>query len=173
MQLGQRLATDSLTKLTVWPLVALITLLTFLISRGFMNEKELLDLVSDARVATLATIRADGRVDLVPITFAYDESLIVTAIDHKRKSTIELKRLDNIRQFPEVTLLVDHYDDQDWERLWWVRIRGRARVYESGAEYEAALGLLQARYPQYLEKRPLGAAIVIERTEITGWSSKK
>ena len=86
-----------------------------------MNETELLELLSHARVATLATIRADGRVDLVPITFAFDDQVVVTAIDHKKKSTTELKRLDNIRQFPEVTLLVDHYNDQDWTHLWWVR----------------------------------------------------
>ena len=72
-----------------------------------MNESELLELIGDARVATLATIRTDGRVDLVPITFAFDDRVVVTAIDHKKKSTTELKRLDNIRQFPEVTLLLD------------------------------------------------------------------
>ena len=99
-----------------------------------MNESELLELLGHARVLTLATIRTDGRVDLVPITFAFDDQVIVTAIDHKKKSTIELKRLDNIRQFPEVTLLADHYDDQNWQRLWWVRIRGRAKVHQTGSE---------------------------------------
>tara|TARA_X000001036_G_scaffold113101_2_gene105942 strand:+ start:914 stop:1324 length:411 start_codon:yes stop_codon:yes gene_type:complete len=136
-----------------------------------MNESELLELLGDARVATLATIRADGRVDLVPITFAFDDRVLVTAIDHKKKSTIELKRLDNIRQFPEVTLLVDHYDDQDWKQLWWVRVRGRAKVYESGKDYERALDILSDRYSQYGEIRPKGPAIVIERTEVTGWKA--
>ena len=136
-----------------------------------MNESELLELLGDARVATLATIRADGRVDLVPITFAFDDRVLVTAIDHKKKSTIELKRLDNIRQFPEVTLLVDHYDDQDWKQLWWVRVRGRAKVYESGKDYERALDILSDRYSQYGEIRSKGPAIVIERTEITGWKA--
>ena len=136
-----------------------------------MNESELLELLGDARVATLATIRADGRVDLVPITFAFDDRVLVTAIDHKKKSTIELKRLDNIRQFAEVTLLVDHYDDQDWKQLWWVRVRGRAKVYESGKDYERALDILSDRYSQYGEIRPKGPAIVIERTEITGWKA--
>ena len=117
-----------------------------------MNESELLELIGDARVATLATIRTDGRVDLVPITFAFDDHVVVTAIDHKKKSTTELKRLDNIRQFPEVTLLVDHYDDQDWKQLWWVRVRGRAKVHQSGNEYELALDLLSQRYSQYAEK---------------------
>ena len=136
-----------------------------------MNETELLELLSHARVATLATIRADGRVDLVPITFAFDDQVVVTAIDHKKKSTTELKRLDNIRQFPEVTLLVDHYNDQDWTHLWWVRIRGRAKVHEAGSEYERALDLLSDRYPQYVETRPKGAVIVIDRTELTGWKA--
>ena len=136
-----------------------------------MNESEQLELLGDARVATLATIRTDGRVDLVPITFAFDDRVLVTAIDHKKKSTIELKRLDNIRQFPEVTLLVDHYDDQDWKQLWWVRVRGRAKVYESGKDYERALDILSDRYSQYGEIRPKGPAIVIERTEITGWKA--
>ena len=52
-----------------------------------MNESELLELLSAARVATLATIRTDGRVDLVPVTFAFDDRTVVTAIDHKKKST--------------------------------------------------------------------------------------
>ena len=134
-----------------------------------MTETELLELLEHGRVATLATIRSDGRVDLVPITFAFDGDVVVTAVDHKPKSTTELKRLDNVRQFPEVTLLVEHYDDKDWETLWWVRIRGRARVHVSGPEWEHAVELLAKRYPQYAERRPVGPAIVIERTELTGW----
>ncbi len=134
-----------------------------------MTETELLELLEHGRVATLATIRSDGRVDLVPITFAFDGDVVVTAVDHKPKSTTELKRLDNVRQFPEVTLLVEHYDDEDWESLWWVRVRGRARVHVSGPEWEHAVELLAKRYPQYAERRPVGPAIVIERTELTGW----
>ena len=136
-----------------------------------MNESELLELLSDARVATLATIRADGRVDLEPVTFAFDDRTVVTAIDHKKNSTTELKRLENIKQFPEVTLLVDRYDDDDWKQLWWVRIRGRAKVHQSGNEFDRAIDLLSERYTQYQEKRPKGPAIVIERTELTGWKA--
>ena len=136
-----------------------------------MNESELLELLSAARVATLATIRTDGRVDLVPVTFAFDDRKVVTAIDHKKKSTTELKRLENIKQFPEVTLLVDRDNDDDWKQLWWVRIRGRAKVHQSGSEFDHAIDLLSDRYTQYAEKRPKGPAIVIERTELTGWKA--
>ena len=107
----------------------------------------------------------------MPITFAFNDHVVVTAVDHKKKSTTELKRLDNIRQFPEVTLLADHYDDQDWKQLWWVRVRGRAKVHQNGNDYELALDLLSERYPQYSEKRPKGSVIIIERTEVTGWKA--
>ena len=103
-----------------------------------MNDSELRDHLETARVAILATIRADGRVDLVPVTFAVEEDLMVTMVDHKPKSTMDLKRLDNIGQFPEVTFLAEHYDDEDWDQLWWVRVRGRAKVHQAGAEWERA-----------------------------------
>lgn len=136
-----------------------------------MNEAELLELLSEGRVATLATIRSDGRVDLVPCTYAFDDNVVVTAVDHKPKTTMDLKRLDNVRRFPEVTLLIEHYDDADWDRLWWVRLRGRAAVHTEGPEHRHAIDLLAKRYPQYAAKPPVGAAIVIQRTELTGWSA--
>lgn len=136
-----------------------------------MNEGELLALLELGRVASLATIRSDGRVDLVPCTYAFDADLVVTAVDHKPKTTMDLKRLDNVRRFPEVTMLVEHYDDSDWERLWWVRIRGRAAVHTEGAQHRGAIELLCDRYPQYAAQPPTGAAIIIQRTELTGWSA--
>ena len=136
-----------------------------------VSETELLELLSEGRVATLATIRSDGRVDLVPCTYAFDDDVVVTAVDHKPKTTMDLKRLDNVRRFPEVTLLIEHYDDADWDRLWWVRLRGRAAVHTEGPEHRHAIDLLAKRYPQYAAKPPVGAAIVIQRTELTGWSA--
>jgi PPOX class probable F420-dependent enzyme len=136
-----------------------------------MNDSELRDHLETARVASLATIRADGRVDLVPVTFAVEEDLMVMMIDHKPKSTMDLKRLDNIRQFPEVTLLAEHYDDEDWDQLWWVRVRGRAKVHQAGAEWERAGEMLSGRYSQYQAIPPVGPAIVVEITELSGWSA--
>ena len=136
-----------------------------------VTEAELLELLSEGRVATLATIRADGRVDLVPCTYAFVDDVVVTAVDHKPKTTMDLKRLDNVRRFPEVTMLIEHYDDSDWERLWWVRLRGRAAVHTEGAQHRDAIKLLCDRYPQYAAEPPVGAAIVIQRTELTGWSA--
>ena len=46
-------------------------------------------------------------------------------------------------------MLVDHYED-DWSKLWWVRLRGTARIVED----PRAVELLPAKYPQYAERPP-------------------
>jgi PPOX class probable F420-dependent enzyme len=122
----------------------------------------------------LATAGSTGRPHLVPITFALlDDATLVTAVDHKPKRTTALRRLDNIAANPQVTVLVDHYDD-DWVQLWWARADGLARVLEPGQEPTVraqALSALSARYPQYVEQPPQGALIVIDVERFSGWSA--
>ena len=126
--------------------------------------------VAAARVARLATQNRSGLIDLVPITFAFvDNDTIVTVVDHKPKRTTRLRRLDNIRTHPHVTVLVDHYAD-DWSRLWWVRLRGTAAVDEDPDD--ALLVPLVAKYQQYRDVRPAGPAIVIAVYDIAGWSAQ-
>jgi hypothetical protein len=68
-----------------------------------------------------------------------------------------------------VTVLVDHYDDDDWERLWWIRLRGRARVLDEGEERGRALALLTAKYPQYRDEPPDGAVLAVDITDVREW----
>ena len=56
----------------------------------------------------------------MPVTFAVYGDLVCFAVDHKPKSTRDLRRLRNIRANDQVSVLVDDYAD-DWSRLWWVR----------------------------------------------------
>lgn len=118
-----------------------------------------------ARVARLATVTAAGEPHLVPVVFAVIGSTIVTAVDHKPKSTTRLRRLANIAAQPRVSLLVDEYDE-DWARLWWARVDGRAAVHEAWD-----LGPLVARYPQYAGRVPAGPVIVVEVDRWSGWSA--
>src|SRR5207237_2828222 len=106
-----------------------------------VNEELARERVSAARVARLATIDPDGRPHLVPIVFVLDGDTLYTAVDANPKRSRALRRFRNARERPEVAVLVDRYDD-DWTRLWWIRLRGRARVLEGGAEAERALALL-------------------------------
>jgi PPOX class probable F420-dependent enzyme len=111
-----------------------------------------------------------GRLHLVPVCFALDGETLYSAVDDKPKASRRPQRLLNVRAHPEVALLVDHYEE-DWERLWWVRLRGTARVLEAGAEHERALDLLARKYEQYRRSRPPGPVIAVEVAEWRGWSA--
>jgi PPOX class probable F420-dependent enzyme len=119
------------------------------------------------RVARLATADGRGRPHLVPIVFAVDGAAIYSAVDAKPKTSTALRRLANIAANPQVSLLVDHYDD-DWTRLWWARADGTARVLLDCA---AAVDLLAERYPQYREMPPPGPLIAIDVARWSGWSA--
>lgn len=121
-----------------------------------------------ARVARLATAGADGRPHLVPVTFAVRDDVVVIAVDHKPKTTTNLRRLRNIRENDQVSLLVDHYDE-DWRQLWWVRVDGTARVLTGEAERAEPVAWLCAKYEQYRERPPAGPVIRIEVDKVVDW----
>jgi PPOX class probable F420-dependent enzyme len=123
-----------------------------------------------ARVARLATTDPDGRPHLVPIVFALDGDTLYSAVDRKPKRSQRLRRIENARARPDVTILVDHYEE-DWSRLWWLRLRGRARILDDGDERERALTLLGAKYPQYQTEAPDGPVLAVDLTETYEWTS--
>ena len=120
-----------------------------------------------ARVARLATTGPDGP-HLVPIVFAVAGDTIYHAVDHKPKRTTALKRLANLQADPRASVLADGYDE-DWERLWWVRADGTARILPAG--HEEAITLLCERYPQYAERPPEGPVIAIGVSRWSEWSA--
>lgn len=127
------------------------------------------ELLVAARVARMATISPDGRPHLVPICFALDADTLYSAVDEKPKATTRLARLRNIRANPEVAVVADHYEE-DWDRLWWVRVRGPARVEESGPDWERGVELLGAKYRQYRDWA-LESMTIVEIAEWRGWSA--
>lgn len=127
-------------------------------------------LLDEARVATLATVSADGRPHLVPVVFARDGADLVTAIDGKPKKRTTLARIENIGRDPRVTLLAHHYDE-DWSKLWWVRVDGSATVVSGGDDFERALDALRSRYPQYGRVDLGGPVIRIGIERAVRWGS--
>jgi PPOX class probable F420-dependent enzyme len=117
-----------------------------------------------ARVGRLATVTPDGRPHVVPVCFALAGGRIYTAVDRKPKATTALARLDNVRATGRASLLVDRYEE-DWARLWWVRVDGAATVIES----EAAIDALAEKYPQYRTARPAGPVIAIAPERWSSW----
>ena len=125
------------------------------------------DAFSAAPVAVLATADSDGVPHVVPVVFAVRDRVVYTAVDAKRKTTHRLRRLANIAVNPKVSLLVDHYDE-DWTRLWWVRVDGIAAIHDAGEQMAAGYALLRQKYPQY-ERIALNGPVVT--VELGHWSS--
>ena len=121
-------------------------------------------------VARLATVDARGYPHIVPITFAVEGDLVVSAVDGKPKRGNRLHRLENIDANPRVSLLVDHYHE-DWRRLWWVRADGTARIVDADPELARMLDLLRERYSQYERVELIGPAIVVEVESWSGWAA--
>jgi PPOX class probable F420-dependent enzyme len=114
------------------------------------DDRALLD---RSRVAHLATASRDARPHVVPLCYARDGDTIYFVVDEKPKQAGKrLKRMRNIGENPQVALVVDVYDE-DWRRLEYLLIRGRASVVEDSAEFARALELLRTRYPQYKRMR--------------------
>ena len=122
------------------------------------------------RVARLATTNEDGTPHLVPVVFALVGDVVWTAVDAKPKSTTALRRLDNVRAHPTVSLLVDAYSN-DWSTLWWVRADGTATILDV-EDAAVGLGALIVKYPQYQEQRPPGPVLRIDVARWASWSAR-
>ena len=122
-------------------------------------------LLTEGRIAHLATADQYARPHLVPIVFAWQDVYVFTPIDRKPKSVSdwrELRRVRNIEANGRVSVEVDEYSE-DWTRLVWVRVDGVAEILTSGASHDLGIQLLEAKYPQY-ERMPLGDAPIVRIT---------
>lgn len=129
--------------------------------------------IRSARVARLATADRKGHPFVVPICYVFDGQELYSPIDEKPKqaSPLLLKRVRNIRANPHVSVVVDRYDD-DWQRLAYVLIIGKAKVLVKGQKHKRAVLLLRRKYPQYrqmaIHDRPI---IRITPTHLKSWGA--
>jgi PPOX class probable F420-dependent enzyme len=123
------------------------------------------------RVAHLATADRTGEPHLVPVCFALAGETLYITIDEKPKRRSGLKRLSNIAENPSVAVTADHYDE-DWTKLGWVMLRGRAEILGAGLEHDKAQELLRTRYPQ-LRVMAIAAlpVIALRIARVTSWGS--
>lgn len=107
------------------------------------------ELVDSLEVARLATVESDGQPHVLPICFVVSGDTLYSIVDGKpKRNPLSLARLRNIAANPRATVVADRYD-RDWTRLAWAMLAGRASLVEEDREYEDAVALLAAKYPQY------------------------
>lgn len=130
--------------------------------------------LDSARVARLATLDDQQRPHLVPICFVLIANIFYSAIDRKPKRVApkQLVRMRNLKNTPQMALLVDHYEE-DWTLLWYVLVRGKAKLVSIPAERKHALQSLRVKYPQYRgEMLQEDAPILrIKPERITAWGN--
>ncbi|HYU28441.1 MAG TPA: pyridoxamine 5'-phosphate oxidase family protein, partial [Gemmatimonadales bacterium] len=90
--------------------------------------------IARAPVGHFAT--SEGRIpSVVPVCFVLLGETVYQAIDGKPKSvdSAQLRRVKNVRANPNAALLIDEYVE-DWSKLWFVLLRGKARIVDRGPE---------------------------------------
>ncbi len=126
-----------------------------------------------APVGHLATAGATGAPHVIPVCYAFDGHVIYSVLDQKPKSVAlaGLRRVKNIQANPQVSLVVDHYED-DWQQLGYVLVLGRAELLIEGDERIVAIRLLCDKYHQYrdmdVDENPV---IKVIPHRIVGWGA--
>lgn len=127
-----------------------------------------------ARTGHLATADAKGRPQVVPVCFVFDGQAIYSVLDAKPKTTPlrQLRRVKNILANPQVSLVVDHYEE-NWDKLQYILVSGDAELLESDEKWVVAIAMLREKYPQY-QAMDLDQSPVIKITPVrySPWSSQ-
>ena len=120
----------------------------------------------------LCTLHPERGPDPLPVVYALsDDGHVGVPIDSvKPKTSTRLRREDNLEADARAALLVEHWDREDWSRLWWVRANLR-HVPDPGPSLTDDLADRLARaVPQYAD-RPFHRVLVCRIVAVTGWSA--
>ncbi len=133
------------------------------------------EFIERARVARLATIDSEFKPHLVPVVFVFDGNHFFIPVDEKRKTAKpeKLKRIRDIQDNPNVTLLIDEYSE-DWTKLAFVMIQGKASVAtkeEGIIQVREAYKKLMTKYLQYQKVRVGEMCIIITPKKVASWSN--
>jgi PPOX class probable F420-dependent enzyme len=119
----------------------------------------------------LSTMHPERGVDAVPVVFAVvDDGLVVPVDRVKHKRSTDLRRVRNIAGDPRCVFLADHYED-DWTRLWWVRVHARAETLVDD-DAETGRRALAARFAPYRTRDAIAAVLLLRPTLVRGWAAR-
>lgn len=120
----------------------------------------------------LATIHPDRGPDPVPVVYAVSGDVVGIAVDTvKPKSSTRLRRERNLEADPRASLLVEHWDRDDWSRLWWVRAH-LTHIPDPPRDTvdDLVLRLVDAA-PQYADA-PFHRVLALRIESTSGWAAQ-
>jgi hypothetical protein len=120
----------------------------------------------------LCTLHPQRGPDPQPVMYAVtDDGHVGLPIDRvKPKASTRLQREENLEADPRAALLIEHWDADDWSRLWWVRADLRHLPDPPSSltlDLEARLARNVAQYTD----RPFHRVLVCRIVAVTGWSA--
>ena len=120
----------------------------------------------------LCTVHPERGPDPVPAVYAVsDDGHVGVPIDRiKPKASTRLQREDNLDADPRSALLVEHWDAEDWSRLWWVRADLEHVPDPPASLTEDLADRLARTVPQYAD-RPFHRVVVCRIVAVTGWAA--
>ena len=131
-------------------------------------------LIKGTKVARLPTVDQKSHPYVVPVVFVFHKNSFFIPIDEKTKTVNpkKLKRVKNIEKNPNVTILIDKYQD-DWKKLFFLMIHGKAKMIDekNSKLMDKIHELLILKYPQYKKIGVGNSCIMIEPTKVTIWNN--
>ena len=138
-----------------------------------LNQKTM-TMIKGAKVARLATVDQKSHPYVVPVVFVFHENSFFIPLDDKVKTVNarKLKRVKNIEKNPNVTLLIDKYQN-DWKKLFFLMIHGKATVIDekNSKLMDKIHKLLISKYPQYKKIGVGNSCITIQPKKVTFWNN--
>ncbi len=136
-----------------------------------LTEDTALEMLGQHSHGVLATLHASRGVDMTPVVYATDGRVLGSPVDLvKAKSSLRLQREQNLESDARATLLVEHWDSDDWSKLWWVRAELRWLGRNHDDRGDVCASKLAEIFPQYRDK-PFAAVLVFDIVRVTGWSA--
>lgn len=128
--------------------------------------------LADHAHGVLATLHPQRGPDPQPVVYAVSaDGHVGVPIDTvKPKASSRLQREDNLEADPRGALLVEHWDSEDWSRLWWVRADLQHVPEPPQALLDELADRLARTVPQYADK-PFHRVLVCRISAVTGWAA--
>lgn len=122
----------------------------------------------------LCTLHPERGPDPQPVVYAVsDDGYVGVPIDKvKPKTSSRLQREDNLAADPRGALLIEHWETDDWSRLWWVRAELEHVTDPPAAVTDDLADRLARAVPQYADK-PFHRVLVCRIVRVTGWAASE